>query len=156
MTLFTNLSTVLDSVHRHLGYEDLCIKFLSPGEDVDLDHITGGDCKGMVYVRLVTAFQSATFPVASEASTCDLPLAFECEVGVARPFPFSTGLDGKPILPTAVEYAEKAKVQYADMLAMRDAVKGLDVEESQLGTYTPFGPDGYTYGGIWSFWLGED
>lgn len=156
MSLFTNLSTILDSVHRNLDNEDLCIKFLSPGEDVDLDHITGGDCKGMIYVRLVTAFQSETFPVAAEASRCDLPLTFECEVCVARPFLFGETLDHKPILPTQGEYAEKAAVQYADMLAMRNAVRALDVEDSQLGTYTPFGPDGLTYGGIWSFWLGED
>lgn len=108
--------------------------------------------KGVAWVGLNSIFPSTTFPEPSEsASSCSAPLAASVTVGVIRCYQVKTSGESEEDMRTYMD------LQMADMAAMRRAIlccadiEGVDVD---LGTYSPIGPEGGIYGGMWSSVIG--
>lgn len=132
---------------------DLAKVMIAPGQDVV---IADAGCEPFGWVHLRTTFPSSTFPTPDYTlrGSCTSPLAGTVEVGVVRCAPAITeDRTGGLVLPSAVEESEAAKVQLADMAAIRRAILRLRVESRVLGPYTPFGPQGGVVGGLWSVTL---
>lgn len=128
--------------------DNLCMVFLSPGAQVDA--LRGEE--GLAYVRLNTAFPSSTFP-AQEAGTesCQARVAAQVELGIIR----CISLPERGSL-TSLESAKYVQVQMADYAAMRAAVRCCATSRTKqvsMGAYSPYGPEGNTYGGAMTVFL---
>lgn len=127
--------------------------FVAPGQDVVIADV---GCEPFGWVHLRSAFPSATFPAPDYTlrGSCMSPLAGTVEVGVVRCAPAITDdRTGGVMLPTSAEESEAAKVQLADMAAIRRAILRSRAESKVLGPYTPFGPQGGVVGGFWAVTL---
>lgn len=137
---------------------DLCAKAIYPGMLVPLDYGLES-CGGQAFVRMTTAVPSSVFPNADASPmSCLTTLAYTFEVGVSRPSTYLDFAAGEANLPSDEEQIASAHNQYADMMAIRAAVKRTrdDVDLVVLGAYTPFGPDGGVVGGYWTVTVGME
>jgi hypothetical protein len=137
---------------------DLCAKAIYPGALVPLDYGLES-CGGQAFVRLTGAVPTTTFPNPDASPmSCLTTLAYTFELGVSRPSTYLDFVAGEANLPDDEEQIASAHAQYADMMAVRAAVKRVrdDVDLVVLGAYTPFGPDGGTVGGYWTVQVGME
>jgi hypothetical protein len=114
----------------------------------------GGTRCGTAWVRLDTAYPSATFPTPDGAprGSCTSPLAYRFLVGVVRCQPGLHPADGSP--PTAAELLVAAEQEMADMRAAYQAIVCCQPPTGRgqmlLGSWLPVGaPDGLCAGGYW-------
>lgn len=125
------------------------------GAEYALDMLGEGECEARVWVHLITAFPSAAFPSVDETtSMVASPLAYEVQVGVARCAPTVD----RRYTPSVEEYLDAARMQMADMAAMRRAICACLVEaerEFVLATYEPQGPLGGLVWGTWTLTIGQ-
>lgn len=138
-----------------------CLASVVGGAAADGIFATRGDgnCGGMLWVRLVNANRSASFPTPTTANDCAGMLAFPVEVGIARQAPQVLQPTGRqPILPTQAEVRAAADRQHEDMLGMYRAILKFkdEVEDINLGSYSPIGPEGDVIGGAWTVTIGLD
>jgi hypothetical protein len=111
------------------------------------------ECDGELWVRLVNAYVSHTrFPTEEDGplTIANPKIAYVLEVGTVRAMAETTDDQANPTTVAALEAgAEKA---LADMAAIRRAIcKCLgDAKRTYvLGSYTPYGPQGFAIGGWW-------
>lgn len=154
------MDVLLDLVHKELQANDtaknLCAVSLFPGDNIPMDY---GGCGGIVFVRLVTANPSASFPNADvTVDNCAYTLAFPLEVGILRPAPTIQTIAGKAYPPTDEMNTASAHLMTDDLKAMHRAIQKLrqEIDLVQLGQYTPQGPFGDLVGGTWNVTVGED
>lgn len=157
MSLLTDvMDKLLANVIAELGGDDMCVKALLPGDSVLAEYVGLENCGGMLWVRMVTAGPSATFPqIGIRPGNCAYELAVPLEVGVLRPAPpVEVALNREPILPTSEAWSESARGVIADMEGMRRAIqKTADWfdEDSVLGSFQPVGPSEGVIGGSWQW-----
>lgn len=156
------LASVLDEALTRLKVDgsdaDLCSKTLMSGSDLILDYGLES-CGGMLYVRLIGANTTASFPESDvTVNNCAYTLAYQCEVGLLRPAVMPEQAMKRLILPTNEQHFDQSMRQYGDMEKMLGALQavGSGYEEFIIGSYAPFGPEGGVIGGIWSFTVGEE
>lgn len=144
--LLTTLTECLCDELEASGLAAECRCLLVPGIGPSLDFCDSGcdgSCPGEAWVRLMRAFPSAAFPAQDATATCFTLLAFDIEVGVARCMP-TADARGNP--PDAQQVFEVARLQLADMAAMRRAIQccfGSSDREYVLGNFEPgFGSGG--------------
>jgi hypothetical protein len=123
--------------------------------------LTECDCDGTAWVRLANGFASMNFPNADATAMSSNPaaMAYQLEVGIARPAPVSQ--DGGQVDYDAM--FESARLQMADMTALRAAIcacLGKTDRSWLLDAYVPLGPEGGNVQGAWtvrvSWTRGED
>lgn len=135
------------------GLPPVCICSPMPGDAIATDYVS--EDAGMAWVRLESGWPSTSFPVPSGLASCDAPLAFNLEVGLAYCAPIFDS-DGTP--PNLVEMFESTRLQMAGMATIRRAILCCFPGKSQdvvLGTYQPIGPEGGVVGGFWSISVAE-
>lgn len=152
------LAAVLVELRRDGLDEDICAHAIYPGDSIVLDY---AECGGMVWVRLVDAFETVGFPNRDvTVNSCEALLAATVEVGVMHPSPIPEEILNTVDLPDDAEHTAAARRQIKEMRAMRRAMQetrrviGKDL--LLVGAYTPVGPVGGTVGGTWSVTLGEE
>lgn len=131
--------------------EDACFCGVYPGSRAPYE--LAGACEescGAGYVRLDRAYPSTAFPAEATAATCATRLAFRFTVGVLRCFPGS--LDAE--VPEQAMFTNWAEAQYADMAAIRRAIKccfGTKFEDQDyvLGAWVPVPLQAGVGGGEW-------
>jgi hypothetical protein len=116
------------------------------------------DC-GVGYVQLDQGFPSSAIPAVDALGRCNTPLGFRFTVGVLRCYPI-TGDENSPEPPDGTQLAEWARWQYADMAAIRKAIKCcLDTKfedlDYVLGSFTPVTPISGVAGGAWQVTIGQ-
>jgi len=146
---------------RKMGDDELCASAVYPGEGVPLDYASmDTGCGGMLWVRLTTAYPSASFPSPVQTiDNCARRLAFPVEMGLMRPAPIPENfVTGEMDLPGDAEHDAAATRQLNDMEAMYRAIRvaAEDIELVVVGSYSPYGPVGGTVGGTWSLQIGDD
>lgn len=134
-----------------------CFCGVLPGSTVSLDYCGGdsceGECGGQAWVRPVDIYPSAVFPNPDVTPTnCNSPLAFRLEVGIGRCVPMGHNNPvGGYTPPTVDEQLAAARLQMADMAAMRRAIQccmaGNENLDYVLESYTPLIPQGGCGGG---------
>lgn len=120
---------------------------------------TGKDvCGGQAWVRLERAYPSADFPGPDvQGATCNSPLAYVIEVGVARCVPVGKSNNITGYVPPSVDqYVQAVRLQTADMQAMKRAIQcclreAADDRSFVLGSYAPITPSADCGGGLWNF-----
>lgn len=105
------------------------------------------------WVGLQNAFPYSTFPNPDTSlSNCARPIAGLLSIGVLRCYSPTAEMERPETM------AELLALQLADMAAIKAAVMcckaGNPDGNFQLGTYTPLGPDGGTYGGRFDLYVG--
>lgn len=155
---FPLLAALLDSLtaeFRAAGlHEDLCSMTIQPGAIVPADY---GDCGGMAWVRLASSNPTVSFPTGDlTINNCAYSLAHVVEVGAFRAGPLPEQVGGGVVLPTDEEQFEAARMQFADMAAMRRAITKAPIDYKILGTYQPIGPQGGVLGGTWTVTVGRE
>lgn len=134
-----------------------CWHGIAPGADTALAGCAScdeGRC-GVSWIRLVSIFQSDTFPSPSEWSKCGTPLAYELEMGVVRCMPLEQ--DGSDPDPDVM--LETTLIQLEDQQAMFKAIQCcLDVKGVlvSIAPYEPQGPDGGCVGGLYGLTIAKD
>jgi len=131
--------------------QELCFCGLAFGDLVPIDLLEKkGVGSGVAWVRLNQAYPSAEFPIPDQGTgTCATLLAYEIEIAIARCIPL-LDRNGKP--PTVAQSLEAARLQMADMAAMRRAVEccfGNSDTDYTLVQYTPIPVSGAVGGGVW-------
>lgn len=126
-----------------------------PGQEVALDYCSpceSGQC-GMAWVRLDLTFPADPFPLQVLDASCEKPLAYRIEMGVAQCVTVND--DGEPL---STEQALDTLVsQTLAMEAMRRALSCCTKDfEVVIEGYQPFGPQGGCVGGVWSAYVGLD
>jgi hypothetical protein len=120
----------------------------------------GEDCETCVagYVRLNNAYPSTVrFPDQDADATCQSVMAFNVTVGIARCVPSGDG----QYPPTSEELAAYARDVFADMAAIRRAIRCCLVDdkfediEYVLGQYTQVPAEGGVGGGEWELTIRE-
>lgn len=155
------MGRALDALNEELladgTREGLCEMALLHGDAVLLDYGMES-CGGMGWVRLVSANPTTNFPQPAQAGSCTSDLAFPMEMGIIRPAPMPETFQKKVTLPSADAQGAATSLALDDMAAMRRALMVMqqDMEQFQLGTYSPMGPEGGTQGGLWTFTVGEE
>jgi hypothetical protein len=136
----------------------LCRAGLVPGQSAVLDACSGcatGKCQGQMWVRLVNEFPSSVFPAPDQSgATCDAPMAYTVEVGIARCLPVgaTSGINGY-IPPSMEEQLEATRLQLADKAAMKKAITCCadKVERSLVvNGYQAIQATGDCGGGVWT------
>lgn len=132
----------------------VCICSPMPGEQIAADYVT--EEAGMAWVRVTTAWPSASFPNATAQASCAAPLAFGVELGVLYCAP-GAAADGDP--PGMSAQFDAVRLQLAAMNSIRRAViccfPGRRASDVVLGVYNPMGPEGGVVGGYWSISVAE-
>lgn len=136
-----------------------CLASVVGGAQADSMYAMRGDgnCGSMLWARLITANRSTSFPSPSTANDCAGTLAFPVELGIARQAPQILQSSGRnAVLPSQAEVRAAADKQHEDMLGMYRAIKRFqdEVEDINIGPYTPFGPEGDLIGGAWTVTFG--
>lgn len=127
----------------------VCFCGILPGSDLSTEWADGGQA----WVRLMQAYPSKTFPEPEVESTpCGTGTAYQIEMGVLRCMPKPSELTGKVDEGLLLNVIRQ---QLADMQTMRRAITCCVEGDYDLilNTYTPWGPEGGIYGGIWNFYI---
>lgn len=125
----------------------VCFCGVMAGADLSTEWAEGGQA----WVRLVSAFPSTTFPEPNvDATPCAVSIAYQIEMGVIRCMPAVNALTGKADDGYMLNVVRQ---QMSDMEAMKKAILCCldDDFPLVLSEYTPWGPQGNAYGGIWTF-----
>lgn len=114
------------------------------------------DCL-QVWVRMVQSYVSAQFPQQETVRTnIHSPMAYRLEVGAIRCVSVGEE-DGNG--PTSEEMFNEARLQMADMAALKQAIctclKTVSKRDYQLDVYTPFPYQGGVAGGSWDVLVGS-
>jgi hypothetical protein len=117
------------------------------GADCGTDPDTGEDCRGLVWVRLVSVYPSVDFPEPYPLPyRGDLSWAVEVEVGTARPAPQVAEVDGEQYFPSMAAETDAATLAVTDTAIVRHALLTGYAADGEiglvLGPVTPFGPEG--------------
>lgn len=151
------LAAVLVELRKDGTDGNLCSVTKFPGEGVALDY---AECGGMLWVRLVSAAPSASFPAPVQSlDNCARSLAFPVEVGLMRPAPIPANfVTGEMDLPSDEDHSAATDRQLDDMQAMYRGLRAAqqEIEYMIVGNYSPQGPTGGTVGGVWSLTVGDD
>jgi hypothetical protein len=152
------LQDVMSELQKPGGNTNFCAITVMPGSDVPYDY-GQESCGGILWVRLVSATPSVSFPNADvTADQCGSLLAFPLEIGIMRPAPVAEVVGDQFILPTTVEQTAAVDQQIEDMLRVYAAMTNFghhaDVSNYVPGTYVPRGPEGGVVGGIWTLTIG--
>ena len=153
------LAACLEAELRKSGLPPLCVCAPVPGPIAVMDRCgqcadTEG-CGGQGWVRFVTEFPSKLFPQPDEGSgSCDSPMAYTLEVGIARCQPVgTTSAIGGFAAPTTEELVLATRQQMADLAAIKRAVNccvsTLDVSYL-LGAAIPMQATGDCGGIVWN------
>ena len=133
------------------GEDPLCFCGVLPGDAVAHDYGFGDACEfnpGMAWVRLLTAYPSSAVGSADTTpNNCMKMTGLDIEVGILRGYPIEEQV-------TAEVAAEAVTRQYDDYEKMIKAILCCDAfsrTEIVLGSYTPIGPMGAAFGGIYVF-----
>jgi hypothetical protein len=145
----TVLAACLCEQIRVSGLPETCFCGVVPGEAVVAAY--AGNCTkkcGMAWVRLVSTYPASGVNVPNEeARNCGAGIGYGVEAGILRCA--HIGTEERP--PTASEQMADAQLQIADMLVIRRAVACCPGSRDWiLGTYTPAGPQGGLFGGVWT------
>lgn len=119
----------------------------APDDDEDCEVNEAGVPCSQLWVRIagVTPAPGATDGWDGQ---CGLQKQVSLEVGVIRCF--AVPEDGEAV--TATEILQSAMVSVDDMTAIECAAMNCEVwDRITLGEWTPLGPSGGQYGGVWSF-----
>ena len=150
------LNRVMRELQKPGQNASLCAITPMPGSDVPYDY-GQESCGGILWVRLVSANPSVSFPLSDVTVTnCASTLAYPLEVGIMRPAPLAEMVGDELRLPTDAENAAAVEQQMLDLESMYIAIVGLgeDVENVLPGFYTPRGPEGGVVGGAWTLTVG--
>ena len=134
--------------------EDICSYSLTIGETyVPFDPDEDEECENedvqcnQAWVRVMSVQPTQT-PQSFEYGECGATLRLSLEVGVLRCIEVPEGGEA----PTASDVMVAAMQSMADMRAIYCAAMSCEVWEGiDSGTWTPSGPLGGQYGGIWTF-----
>ena len=127
------------------GGPEVCMCVMLPGESVPLDYCAESGCGGMAWVRLVRIGEDESLDTTSLRS-CFVPMMAEVEMGVIRGYEF----DGE-IIPDEEDQLSMSIRQLDDAAAMSRAMSCCATEhEFRVANYTPSGPQGGCYGGVWT------
>lgn len=127
------------------------------GEDTyDLSGI--GDCEdnacGQAWIRVTQAYMASDLGEQDvDGNNCSLELNVDLDIGILR----CLEVPEKGEANTPEELLAAFRQQNEDMLAIRRAVlccDAIDTRDVILGLWTPQGPQGGIYGGIWTATLG--
>jgi hypothetical protein len=125
--------------------------------------ITADGCEtGVAWVRLVGSYPSTVFPQPDDGTlTCATPLAYEVEIGVARPAPRA---EGRNLFPDKQAMFEAQRLYASDMRAAKRALlcclpaaqkaAGEPPLRLALGQYAPMEYGGGKSGGTWQGFIG--
>jgi hypothetical protein len=150
--LLVDLAACIDTTLADEGRPPVCFTGVIPGDGVAA--AWGGDCSdvagcGMAWVRLVTAYPSATLGQADQsAGNCGAALGLDIEVGILRCTPVDTEdaeTEEIDALATSIGILD-------DMLILKKAIQcctALPTKDLILGGWTPMGPLGGLVGGAW-------
>jgi hypothetical protein len=136
------------------GVDSPCAVMFLSGAAAALDH--GRDCaagcSGQLWVRLVQAYPTTRFPEQQvTAYRGELSYAVVVELGMVRPAPLETEIDGQLFVPTVEAEQAAAALAVTDQAILRHAALVSYGDELNvdlvLGAYTPFGPEGGVVGG---------
>ena len=159
--LALRLAECLCTAIRNRNLPEPCFCGVIPGEQVTLDYCTDCDSTGcgMAWVRVAgVAPRQVSFaqPVRATASTsggCQVAVEAVFEVGIVRCAPM-LGPDGQP--PSLAAQLDATRLQMADMAAgLEAAACCFRDRDSQVGGWTPLGPQGGCLGGTWFVTVGE-
>lgn len=118
----------------------------NPDDDDDTCEDEDEVACSQMWVRVVQ-IAPATAPE-SFGGSCAISLRITLEVGVLRCVPIPEGGEA----PTASDVLEAAQISMDDMNTVQCAAMSSDAfDRISLGVWTPLGPQGGQYGGVWSF-----
>jgi hypothetical protein len=151
------LLAALDAELARDGSRDgMCSLALRPGASVSYDFGPESGCHGgMGWVQFITVFPTVTFPSANtDINNCADTLAYSVAMGIIRP-------DDIPEDYTDDYDARCLKAtdrQVRDMKIMHRALKAAreEIPLMIIGTYTPIGMEGGTFGGTWDATIGSE
>lgn len=125
--------------------------------------LTDGCNDGVAWVRLVTAYPSAVFPQPDDGlTTCVTPIAYEVEIGVARPAPRA---EGRAMFPDKQALFDAQRLYASDMRAARRALLCCLPQQQakvvprrdivvRLGAFQPLENAAGKSGGMWQGFIG--
>jgi len=126
--------------------------------------IGGEGCDtGVAWVRLVTAYPSPVFPLPDDGvSTCATPIAYEVEIGVARPAPRA---EARAMFPDKQALFDAQRLYASDMHAAKRALlcclpkvqAGATPRRDilvRLGAFQPLENAAGKSGGMWQGFIG--
>lgn len=116
-------------------------------DDEDSEECDEGCSK--VWVRVMDVYPASGLgqPTEEANAACDSMLGVQIEIGVTRCFEIPK--DGEA--PLVSEMLASSQQNIRDMVAIRQAILCCDhFEDVVLGDWTPSGPEGSEYGGIWT------
>ena len=150
------LDSVKDELRAEGSLESICFASVLSGNTV-FGAAGQEECGGMLWVRMTTAYPSASFPTqVTQRNNCAFTLAYPLEVGILRPSP-AVEVFAKDIeLPDEGDQFAATQQFFNDMHALQRGILRFSrrVDESVLGAFTPIGPDDGVLGGTWSLTVG--
>lgn len=159
--IMVDLAACLCTELEASGLGGACFCGIIPGDQAVLDvcatcEKAGAACPGQAWVRLITGYPSSLFPQPDvQGASCNTPLAYQIEIGVARCFPTGKANNVSGYTPpTMAEQLNATRLQLADMAAMKRAIKcclsGSHEDLTYvLGAYVPISTGGGCGGGVW-------
>lgn len=154
--LASALVTLEQALQRANRTDGLCVITVLSGDIPAYDY-GGEQCGGMAWVRLVGLAPTTQFPQPGVLVTnCAWTYAIEIEFGLIRATtaePVDVG--GAIQLPGEDDYALEVDEQMSDLFVLQDAVESFEAELKVIGSYIPFGPQGFAVGGTWRVVVGD-
>lgn len=124
---------------------------------------TGGCDTGVAWVRLVDSYPSAFFPAPDDGTQslkCSSPMAYQVEIGVARPVPRP---EGRNLFPDPQDMFNAQRLIASDMraslralrccLPQRQKAAGSEIMVA-AGNWTPLDNAAGKGGGMWAGFIG--
>jgi hypothetical protein len=105
------------------------------------------------FVRMSGAFPYTSFPDPDVQPGCAVLYGATLEVGVMRCMAVEDPADQNSG-PNFGQTFEAARIQMADMNAIRCGLLAADIEDIVIGQYVPVGPEGMAVGGFWQVTIG--
>lgn len=129
------------------GADGFCFCGVMPG-DSWYDMTTPGEDTGQAWVRLANMYPATNFGEPDTSlSNCTKGTGIELEIGVIRCFEIPDNGEN-PSQELLLELLDK---QVIDAGALRTAVECCEhFEDYSLGVWSPIGPLGGIYGGVWT------